>query len=118
MDDNAIGKLISDNSVLGASVAAALAMLYKVWQILKKDRKEDNLDNAERSLRDELRQEVVSLRVINDKLREENNVLHQDVAELKAAFKICQANHPVICPLVQLGISKRRNDQQGIANAN
>lgn len=102
MADDNFANLISNNSVLGASIAAALAMLHKVWQILKKDRKEDNLDNAERSLRDELRQELKVIKEENVKLREENNILHQELAELKASFVVCKKTHPDICPLFKL----------------
>lgn len=100
-NDNFVN-LVSNNSVLGASIAAALAMFYKVWQILKKDRKEDNLDNAERSLRDELRQELKIIKEENAKLREENNILHQELAELKASFAVCKKTHAEICPLFKL----------------
>ena len=102
MSDDSFTNLISNNSVFGASIAAALAMLYKVWQILKKDRKEDNLDNAERSLRDELRQELKTIKEENSKLREENNILHHELAELKASFSICKKTHADICPLFRL----------------
>lgn len=99
MSDDSFTSLVSNNSVFGASIAAALAMLYKVWQILKKDRKKDNLDNAERSLRDELRQELKTIKEENSKLREENNILHQELAELKASFSVCKKTHADICPL-------------------
>lgn len=114
MDENQIGTFVSSNSVVGAGIAAALATLYKIWQILKTDRKEANLDNAERSLRDELRIEVKELRDLNEKLRLENIVLHESVADLKAQFKFCQANHPTICPLVKMrGMPQAQNAQEG-----
>lgn len=91
MSDFDVGGMVSNNSVLGASIAAALAMLYKVWQILKKDRKEDNLDNAERSLRDELRIELKILKEENQKMREENYLLHQELADFKAAISVCRS---------------------------
>ena len=95
MNDLDIGAMISNNSVLGASIAAALAMLYKVWQILKEDRKEDNLDNAERSLRDELRTELKILKEENQKMRKENHLLHQELADFKAAISVCRSTRPV-----------------------
>lgn len=101
--------IVSNNSVLGASLAATLAMLYKVWQILKRDRKEDNLDNAERSLRDELRQELSQLRTINEKLREENAQLHNEIAELKASFRLCQSSRPPSCPIFNLLANQNGN---------
>jgi len=112
MDENQIGNYISSNSMVGAGIAATLATLYKIWQILKKDRKEDNLDNAERSLRDELRLEVKDLRALNEKLRLENITLHEDVADLRAQFRFCQANHPTICPLVRMGVIPPAQDIQ------
>ena len=102
MTDDSFTNLVSNNSVFGASIAASLALLYKVWQILKKDRKEDNLDNAERSLRDELRQELKTIKEENGKLREENNILHQELAELKASFSVCRETHADICPLFRI----------------
>ena len=102
MDNGNLPEIISNNSVFGASVAAILAMLYKVWQILKKDRKEDNLDNAERSLRDELRSELKGIKDENYQLRSENHTLHEELAELKAAFNLCQKTHPRTCPLLQI----------------
>lgn len=91
MSDFDVGTMVSNNSVLGASIAAALAMLYKVWQILKKDRKEDNLEYAERSLRDELRAELKILKEENQKIREENHLLHQELADFKAAISVCRS---------------------------
>lgn len=94
--------LVSSNSVLGASIAAALAMLYKVWQILKRDRKEDALDNAGRALRDELRAELKSLKEDNHRLLSENLKMHESLAQLKAAFTVCKSSHSTICPLLQI----------------
>ena len=102
MSNTNIPEFISNNSVLGASITAALAMVYQMWKILKKDRKEDNLDNAERVFREELRNEIKLIKEENRLLREENNKLHQELAELKAAFNLCKnSTHPANCPFMQ-----------------
>lgn len=112
MSDFDVGGMVSNNSVLGASIAAALAMLYKVWQILKKDRKEDNLDNAERSLRDELRIELKILKEENQKMREENYLLHQELADFKAAISVCRIQQDPKCPLLHMRILGGSNNQE------
>lgn len=86
---------------------AALAFLYKIWRILQADRKEDNLDNAERSFRDEIREELREIKEDKRKCEEEKHLLTQDImrlqkdlAELQANFKICSLAHPPNCPLL------------------
>ena len=96
---NNFAEFISTNSVFGASVAAALTMVYQIYKILKKDRKEDNLDNAERVFREELRNEIKLIKEENKFLREENNKLHHELAEIKAAFNLCRgSNNTSNCP--------------------
>lgn len=111
----AILKAISDNSVAGATGAAALAFLYKIWIILKRDRKEDDLDNAERSFREEIRQELKDLRGANEKLRKLNEDLMKEKREceeriaafqarlewLEICFAHCKETHPPECPLLK-----------------
>ena len=75
MDEKTIASFISDNALTGALSGGALAFLYKIWRILKKDRKEDNLDEVERALRDEMRNDIKTL-------KEENKTLF--------SFKLCQ----------------------------
>lgn len=106
MADFDLGGAISNNAVIGGSAAAALAMLYKVWQILKKDRKEDNLDNVERSLRDELRAEIKVIKEENQKIRKENIELHEELANLKAAFSVCKSSRPPQCPLILMRLQQ------------
>lgn len=62
MDQNLVFDLIKDNSVVGAAGSAALVLLYKIWRILQADRKEDNLDQAEKEFRDEMRSDIKQLR--------------------------------------------------------
>lgn len=99
MDEKTIASFISDNALTGALSGGALAFLYKIWRILKKDRKEDNLDEVERALRDEMRNDIKTLKEENKTLKEENQRLHQELSELKASFRLCQTNHPVVCPI-------------------
>ena len=48
-------KLLSENSVSGAAFIALLAFFYKFFLVIKRDKHEDNLTNAERSFREEIR---------------------------------------------------------------
>ena len=112
VEEKQIIDFLSSHSIVGAGIAAVLAFVYKLWRILKTDRKEDNLDNAERSLRDELRDEVKTLKEEIVKLREqiaslaehnaqcldENAKLRGRVYWLESMYAICVQNHPTICP--------------------
>ena len=112
MEEQTLINQLSSHSIVGAGIAAVMAFAYKLWRILKTDRKEDNLDNAERSLRDELREEVKSLKEEVAKLREqitalaehnaqcldENSKLRSKVYWLESMYDICVQNHPSICP--------------------
>lgn len=87
--------------------ATALAFLYKIWRILQKDRKVDDLDNAERSFRDEMRDEIKTLKEDKRRCEDEKDKLYNQVfafqkqlAGFQAAFKVCQLSHPLHCPLV------------------
>ena len=91
---------------VGAGAAAVLAMLYKIWCILKVDRKEDSLDNAERKLRDELRDEIKVLkedikilsnevRILRDthiQCQDENAALKGRIKWLETCLRYCQLN--------------------------
>lgn len=77
----------------------ALAFLYKIWRILRKDRKEDSLDDTERLLREEMRNDIKALKEENKILKEENQKLHEELSALRASFKVCESNHPAICPI-------------------
>lgn len=88
--------------------AAALAFLYKIWRILQTDRKVDNLDNAEREFRDEMRDEIKSLKDDKRKCEDEKERLYDSVhefqkriASFEAAIRICQQTHPSECPLLE-----------------
>jgi len=114
MDEKSIIEFISSHSVFGAGAAAILAMLYKIWRILKVDRKEDSLDNAERKLRDELRDEIKVLkedikilsnevRILRDthiQCQDENAALKGRIKWLETCLRYCQLNHPPECPLI------------------
>lgn len=135
MDEKSLVEAVSSNSVAGASIAAALAMLYKVWRILKADRKEDSLDTAEKGLRDELRDEIKILKedikqlsnevkVLREQhvqCQEENTALKGRIRWLETCLNHCQLKHPPECPLLEhLGekqfkalTSSRGTDEQG-----
>lgn len=108
MDSKPITDLISDNSIVGAAGLSALALLYKIWEILKRDRKEENLSDIERALRDEIRQDVKDLRASYsalEKLHHDDQLriieLTSKLSTLESAFHICKANHPETCPLIK-----------------
>lgn len=107
MDSKPISDLIGDNSIVGAAGLSAIAILYKIWGIFKRDRKEDNLSDAERALRDEIRQDAKDLRSSYNALEK----THQDdqlriielslkLSTLESTFQICKANHPENCPII------------------
>lgn len=125
MDETTITKFIADHSVVGATGAAALAFLYKIWRVLKVDSKGDNLDNAERSFRDEIRAEVKDLRALNDQLHKMNEQLQREKCEcedmildlqtrlkwLEVCFYQCQKNHPHDCPLSHIWDSSEHSER-------
>lgn len=105
MDEKTLLSLISDNALVGATGGAALAFLYKIWRILQSDRKVDNLDNAERSFRDEMRDEIKSLKedrrnCEEEKLKmyEEMHRIQKQITEYHIAAKLCHFNN-ANCPL-------------------
>lgn len=83
----------------GTVVAAASAMIYKIWRILKSDRNADNLENAERSFREEMREEIRKLKEDNRKLEDLNQKLMIELNDLKSKYHFCTYNHPRGCPI-------------------
>lgn len=126
MEEQTLINQLSSHSIVGAGIAAVMAFIYKLWRILKTDRKEDSLDNAERSLRDELREEVKLLKEEVTKLREqiaslaehnaqcldENTKLRSRVYWLESMYAICAQNHPAVCPHAH-HISNLMGDRNG-----
>jgi hypothetical protein len=97
---------------------AAMAFLYKIWRILQSDRKVDNLDNAERSFREEMRDEIKTLKEDKRKCEDEKEKLYnqvhtfqKNIAEIQVAFKLCQISHPSTCPLLLNHHSGRNSDE-------
>lgn len=97
--DERISGLLSENEVGGTVSVAVLAIFYKVWRILKSDRKVDDLDNNERSFREELRKEISELRQEKQRLEEMNQKLLFELSELRATIKFCKGVHPESCPI-------------------
>lgn len=100
---------------------AALAFLYKIWRILQSDRKVDDLDNAERSFREEMRTEIKELKEDRHKLTEEREKLYEhihtlqvQISEFRSSIAVCALRHPDICPLLNTvprpRILENRND--------
>jgi len=99
-------KYISDNSVVGATGTAALLLLYKIWRMLQTDRKGDNLDNAERAFRDEMRGDIKGLKESlkscedeKDKLHAQIEVLTNKIARIHTAVSLCTNREHGSCPI-------------------
>lgn len=97
--------------------SAALAFLYKIWRILQSDRKVDNLDNAERSFREEMRCEIKTLKDDRRKCEEEKERLYDQVhvfqkqmADFQAAFNLCKIHSSSTCPLLRNCRSRNEDD--------
>ena len=100
--------LVAENIGSAGIGAAVLAILYKVWNILKTDRKEDNLSEAERQFRDESRKDLKELREHNKRLEDEKHTCEEQISNLLARirwletfFSFCKSNHPAECPLLK-----------------
>lgn len=100
-------KIISDNSLLSASVLSGIALLYKIYRILKADTKIDELDEVERIIRQELRDEILLLKKEIKELIEDqkslflkNKELEKFILEMKIHIKTCASKDE--CPLKDL----------------
>lgn len=100
--------LIAENVGSAGFGAVLTAAVYKVWKILKADRKEEDLSNAERQFRDEIRAELREMREYNHSLEDDKHTCEKQVAELmtritwlEQAFSVCRNNHPAECPLLK-----------------
>ena len=111
MDQNVIFDLIKENSVVGGAGGIALVLLYKIWRILQSDRKEDNLDQAEKEFRDEMRSDIKQFREHLKSCEEEKTKIlerlvkqQQMIASIHAQIRVCQtsATCPAQCPIVDI----------------
>lgn len=75
-----------EQMVVGLGMIAAL--LYKIWQIIKSDRRQDKSEAAEDSFRDDLLKEVTQLRTDLKSAHEEQLKSARREAELSAEVKI------------------------------
>lgn len=90
MDEKTIITTISDNSLMAATGSAAFVFFYKFWRILKTDKKNDDLNEAEKNFREEIRAEIKTLKDDKkncedekEKLYEKFHDLQKELAELK-----------------------------------
>lgn len=90
--------------------SAALVLLYKIWRIIQADRKEDNLDQAEKEFRNEMRSDIKELRehlkMCEDekgKILEKMAKQQQVIASIHAAIRVCQltSTRPDTCPMLE-----------------
>ena len=92
-----IRSLISDHALIGGVSITLMVMVYKIYQIIKRDKKEDSISEFETIIRTELRGEILALKAENKKLKLKNNELATQVARYQALFENCiQTNLP--CP--------------------
>lgn len=125
-DENTLIKFIAENSVTGAVGTAIIAFLYKAMRILKSDKKGDDLNNAERELREEMRNEIKELRCEYHELEQEKKKLLVDLSKLQeelarmraelTQFKVLirnyeceESNSP--CPLLMFAKSHQFNSE-------
>ena len=73
---------------------------------MRYDRKEDNLENAERSFREEMREEIRLLKEDKKTLEEDKkmlleslDIIRKDLNILNAASRLCLVLNPSNCPL-------------------
>lgn len=86
MDEPLITSFISDNSLLGASLAAGSAFLYKIFRILKTDRNADAMTKDEKSFRSDILAEAKQYRIDNERLIKEQIICERKISELWARF--------------------------------
>ena len=98
--------------------SAALVLLYKIWRIIQADRKEDNLDQAEKEFRNEMRSDIKELREQLKKCEEEKSrilakVAHQQklLAEIHAGIRLCKLSpiRPERCPMIERFAEEERS---------
>lgn len=109
MDQKAIFDLIADNSVVGAAGSVALVLLYKIWRILQTDKREDNLDAAEKEFREEMRKDIKELREQLKKCEEEKDKIYARISNynlmlsrVQSVIHHCNLSHPDGCPISQV----------------
>lgn len=83
-------------------------MLYKVWRIVKTDRSVDNLDEAEKKFREELKEEIKQLKeenynyknlLIDEKIM--CNKLTMELLKYKMNRKYCERHNAETCPVLR-----------------
>lgn len=108
---------ISQTSVIGIAIAGILAAVYKVWQILKQDRNTENLGDAERDFREEMRKDSATLRSLIKELAAEHKRCNDDMAAVQSrltwledCFGKCIKMRPDTCPLLTVIGQEQFND--------
>lgn len=108
---------LAQHSAIGIAIAGILAAVYKVWQILKQDRNTENLGDAERDFREEMRKDSATLRSLIKELVAENKRCNDDMAAVKSrltwledCFGKCIKMRPDTCPLLTVIGPEQFND--------
>lgn len=81
-----IADFLSDNAVAGGVSVTILVLIYKIYQILKHDKREDNISQLERSIRDELRCEIKELKEAVKILKKSNEKNLHEIVRLKTVI--------------------------------
>jgi hypothetical protein len=109
MDTLDFTSILSSSPIIGSAGAAAMIILYKLWRLLQADRKEDNLDEAERLFRDEMRSDIKSLRDLLKDCDQARNDMQNKILKLQrllgriqAVVELCRQNRPTGCPIDQI----------------
>ena len=115
---NELTQFFSEKSVIGGAIVGIFVAIYRLWRILKRDSKEDNLDSVEKDIREELREEIKSLKDQNKvlysdyhKLLDDFYILKIKISHYEKMFELCSQSDTVKCPLktIQFENIKLRN---------
>jgi len=123
-DIASILKLLADHSIWGAGITAALAFGYKLLRILKTDIKTDGLEEFEKVMREELRDEIKLLKEeLKEKTKEIDDYTEKCLAcqkryehlkvvveWMKTHLNYCQEHRAEDCPLL-LHIGQKQFDK-------
>jgi len=75
--------ILSENAVIGGASITTMVVIYKIYQILKHDKKEDNISQIEKSIRDELRSEIKELKTTIKDMKKVNEKNLYEIARLR-----------------------------------
>lgn len=109
MEKPTITTIMSEYGMLGTGGAIILALIYKIWRILKLDYNIDDLTKIEKEIRDELRcdvkdlkDELKNIQAEHDSCEKEKNrilnelqKIHHDLTNLNMKVNVCRSENPL-----------------------